>query len=50
MNSAGRHIVCPHCDAVNRVPPGKAAQEGKCGCCKAMRGVNQPTGRAMPAI
>jgi thioredoxin 2 len=27
------HVVCPHCDTVNRVPPGKPAAEGKCGKC-----------------
>jgi len=27
------HIVCPHCDAVNRVPPDKPAAQGKCGRC-----------------
>jgi len=30
---AARHIVCPHCQAVNRVPPGKPAHEAKCGRC-----------------
>ena len=28
-----RHIVCPHCDAVNRVAAGKPAAEAKCGVC-----------------
>jgi thioredoxin 2 len=42
MNSAGRHIVCPHCDAVNRVPPGKSAKEAKCGRCKAPLFVGAP--------
>jgi thioredoxin 2 len=28
-----RHIVCPHCDAVNRVPAGKPAAEARCGVC-----------------
>ncbi len=27
------HIVCPHCDGVNRVPSGKLAQNPKCGKC-----------------
>jgi thioredoxin 2 len=47
MNSAGRHIVCPHCDAVNRVPPGKAAQEAKCGRCKVLLFMGAPA--AVPA-
>jgi hypothetical protein len=42
MNSAGRHIVCPHCNAVNRVPPGKAMKEAKCGRCKAPLFVGTP--------
>ena len=28
-----RHIVCPHCDAVNRVPLAKLAQGPACGTC-----------------
>lgn len=27
------HIVCPHCDRVNRVPKEKLAAGGKCGVC-----------------
>jgi thioredoxin 2 len=33
MSEAATHIVCPHCDAVNRIPAGKAAQDAKCGRC-----------------
>ena len=28
------HIVCPHCNSVNRVPQEKLADGGKCGRCK----------------
>lgn len=28
-----RHIVCPHCHAVNRVPADRLAQAPKCGQC-----------------
>ncbi len=28
------HIVCPHCDAVNRVPAGKLVEQPACGKCK----------------
>jgi len=28
------HVVCPHCDAVNRVPPERLADGGTCGRCK----------------
>ena len=27
------HVVCPHCDTVNRVPRAKLAAEGHCGAC-----------------
>ncbi len=29
-----KHIVCPHCDAVNRVPAEKLADQPACGRCK----------------
>ncbi|MHB1115488.1 thioredoxin TrxC [Sideroxydans sp.] len=29
-----KHIVCPHCDAVNRVPADKLAANPTCGKCK----------------
>jgi thioredoxin 2 len=27
------HIVCPHCDGVNRIPAGKSMAAAKCGAC-----------------
>ncbi len=27
------HVVCPHCDAVNRLPPQRLAKDGRCGQC-----------------
>ncbi|MEA2904381.1 MAG: thioredoxin 2 [Alphaproteobacteria bacterium] len=27
------HIVCPHCDAINRVPRERLRERGKCGSC-----------------
>ncbi len=30
---AALHIVCPHCDAINRVPRERLRQGGKCGSC-----------------
>jgi thioredoxin 2 len=27
------HVVCPHCDATNRLPPERPAQAAKCGRC-----------------
>ncbi len=32
--SESKHIVCPHCDAVNRVPSAKLAEAPVCGKCK----------------
>jgi thioredoxin 2 len=32
--SDSKHIVCPHCDAVNRVPSEKLAEQPTCGKCK----------------
>ncbi len=29
------HVVCPRCDAVNRVPPDRLAEDAKCGKCRA---------------
>ena len=44
MREDGRHIVCPNCAAVNRVPASKNAATGKCGRC------HKPlfTGHAVP--
>jgi thioredoxin 2 len=33
MNGQARHIVCPHCDSVNRIPLQKPADKAKCGRC-----------------
>jgi thioredoxin 2 len=29
-----KHIVCPHCDAVNRIPTDKMGNQPTCGKCK----------------
>ncbi|MCW8867117.1 MAG: thioredoxin domain-containing protein, partial [Marinobacter sp.] len=29
-----RHLVCPHCHKVNRVPADKLSSGGNCGACK----------------
>jgi len=31
--SENLHIVCPHCDGINRVPQTKLAAGGQCGAC-----------------
>jgi thioredoxin 2 len=28
------HVVCPHCDSVNRLPPARLADHPACGACK----------------
>lgn len=32
--SESLHIVCPHCDSINRLPRTKLSADGKCGKCK----------------
>jgi thioredoxin 2 len=34
MDETRLHVVCPHCDAVNRVPQSRLADGGTCGRCK----------------
>ena len=36
------HVVCPHCDAVNRVPPERPARAARCGRCKEPLFTGQP--------
>jgi thioredoxin 2 len=33
MSGQARNIVCPYCDAVNRIPPDKQAGRARCGRC-----------------
>lgn len=33
MSEQSRHIVCPHCEGVNRVPRERPATKAKCGRC-----------------
>lgn len=44
MSRETRNIVCPHCDAINRIPADKPAGRAKCGRC------HQPlfTGKPFP--
>ncbi|WP_078120547.1 thioredoxin TrxC [Thiosocius teredinicola] len=41
--SESKHVVCPHCNGVNRVPVDRLGAGGKCGRCK------QPLFAAHPA-
>jgi thioredoxin 2 len=38
-----RHIVCPHCRALNRVPRARPAAEARCGACHAALFEGLPT-------
>jgi thioredoxin 2 len=31
--TGARHVVCPHCDTINRVPRERLRQSGRCGHC-----------------
>ena len=33
MSEASLHVVCPHCDAVNRLPESRLAASPNCGSC-----------------
>ena len=33
MTSEAIHVVCPHCDAVNRIPNARLGESPKCGKC-----------------
>jgi thioredoxin 2 len=45
VNEAARHVVCPHCDSVNRLPLARNARTANCGKC------HKPlfTGQPLPA-
>lgn len=36
------HIVCPHCDTVNRLPPARLAEHPTCGKCQKALFTGQP--------
>ncbi|WP_345821891.1 thioredoxin TrxC [Methylobacterium fujisawaense] len=45
MSEEGRHIVCPHCASINRVPlsrPARPARAARCGRCKQGLFTGQP--------
>ena len=42
MTEARLHIVCPHCDAVNRVPEARLVAQPQCGRCHHALFVGQP--------
>ncbi|HHW62649.1 MAG TPA: thioredoxin TrxC [Rhodocyclaceae bacterium] len=40
--SASLHLVCPHCDAVNRVPASRLGEAPNCGQCRQPLFIAQP--------
>jgi thioredoxin 2 len=36
------HVVCPHCDAINRLPRARLGAQGKCGSCHQPLFVGKP--------
>jgi thioredoxin 2 len=42
LSMASKHIVCPHCHAVNRVPEERFGDRPRCGVCKAELFHGQP--------
>ncbi|HED16529.1 MAG TPA: thioredoxin TrxC [Gammaproteobacteria bacterium] len=42
MSTPASHIVCPHCDSVNRVPSDRLADDANCGKCKSVLFTGQP--------
>jgi thioredoxin 2 len=34
MNETLMHVVCPHCNAVNRLPAARLGAHGRCGSCR----------------
>ena len=43
------HVVCPRCDAVNRVPQDRPASQAVCGSCKAKLFEGHPIELMAPA-
>ncbi|MCC7273991.1 MAG: thioredoxin TrxC [Alphaproteobacteria bacterium] len=35
MSAESRHVVCPHCDGMNRIPADRRATAARCGHCHA---------------
>jgi thioredoxin 2 len=42
MNAESLHLVCPHCDAVNRLPLQRLGEQPHCGQCKGLLLNGQP--------
>lgn len=43
MSEETRHIVCPHCTSINRIPAGRDARRAKCGHCRQLLFTGHPT-------
>jgi thioredoxin 2 len=44
VNGSSRHVVCPSCGAINRIPSDRPARQAKCGIC------HQPIFTGTPVI
>ena len=44
------HVVCPRCDATNRVPAGRLAEAPKCGACGVPLFERRPVSLSEPRI
>lgn len=50
MEGASHIVICPHCQAANRVPADRMAQGPKCGTCKAPLFTGAPVAANSPAF
>ena len=44
------HVVCPHCEKTNRVPPDRVASKPKCGSCGKVLFTGEPVALSTPAF
>ncbi|MDA9406102.1 thioredoxin TrxC [Bradyrhizobium sp. CCBAU 45384] len=42
MSTEARHIVCPHCTSINRIPARRDARQAKCGRCRQLLFTGHP--------
>lgn len=48
--SESMHIVCPQCDAINRIPAGRLSERPKCGKCHQLLFNGHPVELTMPSF
>lgn len=42
MSQSDYHVVCPHCDGINRIPASRLSDGARCGKCKQAMFTGQP--------